>query len=108
MAKTDKLAEISEKSNTRIKETTGRIAFKSAANRRMSTIDISSMMTQSASSGLCSLRSNRACTKPPSSGLPFTSSSRWIVFASYPVASLMRLAARPVGAAHTTFSPACA
>ncbi|MCR4772598.1 MAG: carbohydrate ABC transporter permease [Oscillospiraceae bacterium] len=28
MAKTDKLAEISEKSNTRIKETTGRIAFK--------------------------------------------------------------------------------
>ena len=56
-----------------------------------STIDVSSTASRPQWSGLCASRLN-----PPFLGS--TSSSRWIVFASNPVASLIRLAARPVGA----------
>ena len=56
-----------------------------------STMEASSITNRSQSSGLSSPR-----LKPPPLGS--TSSSRWIVLASKPVASVMRLAARPVGA----------
>ena len=56
-----------------------------------STIEVSSTTSRSHSSGLSPPR-----LKSPVFGS--TSSSRWMVFASKPVASVMRLAARPVGA----------
>ena len=56
-----------------------------------STIEVSSTTRSPRSSGLSALRLN----SPP---LGSTSSSRWIVMASNPVASVIRLAARPVGA----------
>ena len=56
-----------------------------------STMEVSSTTSRSQSSGLSSPR-----LKPPLLGS--TSSSRWMVLASNPVASVMRLAARPVGA----------
>ena len=58
---------------------------------------ISSTITTSASSGLSSSRAKPCCS-------PLYSSSRWMVRAGQPVASLMRLAARPVGA-HSSTSP---
>ena len=84
-------------------------AFKSEWIRLMSTIDISSMMITSASRGFSSFRSkcmpsSRFSPELPlffgsATGAPVSSRRRWIVFASYPVASVMRFAARPVGAA---------
>ena len=56
-----------------------------------STMDVSSITSRPQSSGFSPSRRN-----PPVLGS--TSSRRWIVFASNPVASLIRLAARPVGA----------
>ena len=58
----------------------------------MSTMEASSMTRRSVASWLSSLRRN-----PPVPGL--TSRSRWMVWAGRPVASAMRRAARPVGAA---------
>ena len=87
-------------SPTRISLVPGTIAVRSAFIRGRSTIDISSMMITSVSSGLSAF-----LAKPfrfgfsSSSGLPFTSRSRWIVCASHPVASVILFAARPVGAA---------
>jgi hypothetical protein len=52
---------------------------------------VSSMTSRSQSSEFSTLR-----LKPPV--LELISRSRWIVFASCPVVSVMRLAARPVGA----------
>ena len=66
-------------------------AFSSACISMTSTIEVSSTTSRSQSSGLSSLR-----LKPPPLGS--TSSRRWMVLASKPVASVMRLAARPVGA----------
>src|SRR6476659_1813413 len=66
-------------------------AFISDCISMTSTIEVSSITNRSQSSGLSSPR-----LKPPPLGS--TSSSRWIVLASKPVASVMRLAARPVGA----------
>ena len=54
-------------------------------------MEVSSTTSRSQSSGLSSPR-----LKPPALGS--TSNSRWMVLASKPVASVMRLAARPVGA----------
>src|SRR5262245_42428687 len=65
-------------------------AFMSACISMTSTMEVSSTTNRSQSSGLTSLR-----LKPPPLGS--TSSSRWMVLASKPVASVMRLAARPVG-----------
>ena len=56
-----------------------------------STIDVSSITSRLQSSGLSASRLNPLF-------LGSTSRRRWIVFASNPVASLIRLAARPVGA----------
>ena len=66
-------------------------AFMSDCISMTSTMEVSSITNRSPSSGLSSPR-----LKPPPLGS--TSSSRWIVLASKPVASVMRLAARPVGA----------
>ena len=66
-------------------------AASSARISRTSTIDVSSTTSRRQSSGLSASRLN-----PPVLGS--TSSRRWIVLASNPVASLIRLAARPVGA----------
>ena len=66
-------------------------AFISACISMTSTMEVSSTTSRSQSSGLSSPR-----LKPPPLGS--TSSSRWMVLASKPVASVMRLAARPVGA----------
>ena len=65
-------------------------------------MDSSSMTKQSHSRGLRSFLVNtgRSCSSQS------TWSIRWMVLASSPVSSLMRLAARPVGAARNTFSPA--
>ena len=63
-----------------------------------STIEVSSMTRRSQGRGFSALRE-----KPPCLGS--ISSSRWIVLASSPVCSLMRLAARPVGAASSTRTP---
>ena len=65
------------------------------SKRVVSTIDISSMTTASAFKGCCSLWTKVVTSEEPKS----TSNSRWMVFASRPVTSLTRLAARPVGAA---------
>ncbi len=78
-------------------------ARSSACIRLISTIDISSIISTSVSSGLLSLRSK--CAAAPSS-IPFESSSRrWMVLASCPVVSFIRFAARPVGAASKISMP---
>ena len=66
-------------------------AFMSDCISMTSTMEVSSTTSRSQSSGLSSPR-----LKPPPLGS--TSSSRWMVLASKPVASVIRLAARPVGA----------
>src|ERR1700692_4280650 len=63
-----------------------------------STMEVSSTTRKSQSSGLSPFR-----LKPPPFGS--TSSSRWMVLASNPVASVMRLAARPVGAHSNRLTP---
>ena len=63
-----------------------------------STIEVSSTTSRSQSSGFSSVRE-----KPPCFGS--ISSRRWMVLASIPVCSVMRLAARPVGAASATRTP---
>ena len=85
-------------SPTRISLVPTLTAFSKAFIRKMSTMDISSMMITSASSGFSSFRSKEAVLRS-SEGTPDSSRSRWIVTASQPVASVIRLAARPVGAA---------
>ena len=74
------------------------IALTSAFISRTSTIEVSSTTSRSQSSGFASSR-----RKPPPFGS--TSRRRWIVLASKPVASFMRLAARPVGAHSKSFTP---
>src|SRR5262245_187362 len=76
-------------------------AFKSACISMTSTMEASSTTSRSQSSGLSSPR-----LKPPPLGS--TSSSRWMVLASNPVASVMRLAARPVGAQSKSLTPLAA
>ena len=73
-------------------------AFISACISMTSTMEASSTTNRSQSSGLSSPR-----LKPPPLGS--TSSSRWMVLASKPVASVMRLAARPVGAHRRSLTP---
>ena len=73
-------------------------AFISACISMTSTMEASSTTSRSQSSGLSLSR-----LKPPPLGS--TSSSRWMVLASNPVASVMRLAARPVGAQRSSFAP---
>ncbi len=70
------------------------IALVSAFMSGTSTIEVSSTTSRSQSSGFSSLRE-----KPPCFGS--ISSRRWMVLASIPVCSVMRLAARPVGAARS-------
>ena len=89
--------------------------------RLISTIDISSMMMTSASRGFSSFLSKcipMLWAPLPDLGAPgitgaslpdiptgTSSSIRWMVLASYPVASVIRLAARPVGAARRISIP---
>ena len=73
-------------------------ASRSARSRSVSTIDTSSTTTTPARRGCSALR-----WKAPSLGEK--ASSRCSVDAAWPVASLIRRAARPVGAASRTFSP---
>ena len=91
-------------SPTRISLVPGITADKSACIRFRSTMDISSIMITSVSSGF-SLFLKNPPTLFSSSGFPLTSSSLWIVWASYPVASVIRFAARPVGAARRILIP---
>src|SRR5437016_4842702 len=76
-------------------------AFTRACISMTSTMDVSSTTNRSQSSGLSSPR-----LKPPPFGS--TSRSRWMVLASKPVASVMRLAARPVGAQSRSPTPLAA
>ena len=80
--------------------------FKAQISERisgMSTIEVSSTMTAPALSGFFSLRLN--CSEV---GLAKSvSSRRWMVLASRPVTSDIRLAARPVGAHSATLQPDC-
>ena len=64
-------------------------------------MEVSSTTSKSHSSRLSVFR-----LKPPPFGS--TSSSRWMVLASNPVASVMRLAARPVGAHSNRLTPLAA
>ncbi|MPM59645.1 hypothetical protein SDC9_106491 [bioreactor metagenome] len=73
-------------------------AFKNACSSCISSIDASSSMNTSANSGFSSLRINLSLPRP-------YSSRRCIVRASRPVVSVMRFAARPVGAHSSTSSP---
>ena len=66
-------------------------ASSSCANKRMSSIDVSSIMQYSMRSGLL-----RLCTKALVTGS--TPSARWMVLACMPVDSHNLFAARPVGA----------
>ena len=70
-------------------------AAKSAAARRVSSIEVSSTMRKSVASGLDSLT-----VKPPLAASNFN--RRWMVEANPPVVSVSRWAARPVGAARCT------
>src|SRR6266487_4284583 len=74
------------------------IALSSACISITSTMDVSSMTSRSQSRGYWLSR-----RKPPVLGS--TSSNRWMVLASKPVASFMRLAARPVGAHSKSLAP---
>ena len=76
-------------------------AFRSACISRTSTIDASSTTSRSQSMGRSASR-----RKPPEAGS--TSSSRWMVRASNPDASVMRRAALPVGAQRTRPAPLAA
>ena len=75
-------------------------ARRSACIRPISTMDVSSIIITSASMGLFSSRSK--LWRRLSSFTKLIPSRRWMVCASMPVASVMRFAARPVGAASTT------
>ena len=88
-------------SPTRISLVPATIAFRRDCIRLISTIDISSIITTSVSSGLLSFRSNPTAPSIP----PFNSSIRCMVLASYPVISLIRFAALPVGAARKMSRP---
>ena len=103
-------------SPTRIRRVPTVTAFKSACIRLISTMDISSMMITSASRGFSSFRSkcipssrlSPADSAPESpAGIPVSSKSRWMVFDSLPVASDIRFAARPVGAARRISISSC-
>ena len=85
-------------SPTRISAASSGTARRSACISGTSTIDVSSTTSRSHVSGFSSLP-----RKLPVLGS--TSSSRWMVFASRPVLSLSRLAARPVGAARAISTP---
>ncbi|OPZ61751.1 MAG: hypothetical protein BWY85_02308 [Firmicutes bacterium ADurb.Bin506] len=76
----------------------GFIALSRLYMRMMSIIDTSSTTTASHSSGLDGPRPKRQPSSPGSN-----SSSLWIVRDRLPVASAIRLAALPVGAASCTF-----
>ena len=76
------------------------IALRSALNNGISTMDISSTMTTSVSSLLSAFLANSLVEK-------LNSRSLCKVLASQPVASVMRLAARPVGAASSISKPSC-
>ena len=65
-------------------------------------MDISSTMTAFASRGSFSVLAKVTCR---ASSFQLIPRRRWTVWASMPVSSPMRLAARPVGAARTTSSP---
>ena len=80
-------------------------AFKNACIKKVATIDISSTITTSVSNGFCSFLPNFASSSGSSLCPPDISSILWIVFASWPVASVIRFAARPVGAARLTSNP---
>ncbi len=86
-----------------IRRVPGTSAFKSAWSRYMSTIENSSTIITSASSGCNSFLSK--CIPPPSPPPPFTPSSLCTVCASLPDVSDILLAALPVGAARSTSSP---
>src|SRR5680860_572332 len=73
-------------------------AFNRACISKTSTIEVSSTTKRSQSSGLSLLR-----VKPPA--LRSTSRVRWIVLGSNLVASVMRFAARPVGAQSSRVTP---
>ena len=88
-------------SPTRISLVPTEIALSREYISEISTIDISSTMITSASSGLLSSLSNPPLPSAP----PFSSNIRWTVRASNPVVSLMRFAARPVGAAKKISKP---
>ena len=92
------------RSPTRIRRVPGTIAPSSAYISGRSTIDISSMIIASVSSGFSAFLPNPDGVSS-SSGFPFTSSKRWIVCASYPVVSVILFAARPVGAASAISIP---
>ena len=91
-------------SPTRISLVPGVTALRSACMSGRSTIDISSMITASASRGLSSFLSNFSPPSRESWERPY-SSSLWMVLASMPVASVMRFAALPVGAARRHSRP---
>ena len=83
------------RSPTSTSRPSGGRASSRALNSTMSTIEVSSTMTASPSREKPAFRLN-----PPAE----YSSSRWMVFASRPVASARRFAARPVGAHRSTRS----
>ena len=90
-------------SPTSTRRVPGRTALSSERMSSRSTMDISSTMTTSAFRGSSSvLPKSGASSSSPAA----YSSRRWMVLASWPVASVMRLAARPVGAARETVRPA--
>ena len=66
-------------------------------------MDISSIIITSASRGLLSFLANTYTESPSSSTPPLSSRSLCMVWAAYPVASVILFAARPVGAASTMF-----
>ena len=79
-----------------------RRAASRARMRGMSTMEVSSTMTASTARGSSS---PWAKTSSPVCWSNWVSSRRWMVLASQPVASVMRLAARPVGAARRISMP---
>ena len=91
-------------SPTRTSLVPGTMALRRASIRKISVIDISSTMITSASRGSDAfLRKRGLSLSLPSP--PVYSSRRWMVFASKPVASDMRFAARPVGAQRAMLRP---
>ena len=92
-------------SPTRMSLVPGRVAFNSAWNSWISTMDISSMITTSASNGFSWFLSKFAFLLSSPDNALFSSNSRCIVLASNPVASVILFAARPVGAARKISIP---
>jgi len=92
-------------SPTRIRRVPTAIAFSSEFIIDTSTMDISSTIMTSVSSGLSSFLSKCMPVFCESDALPQISSSLWIVCASYPLVSAIRFAARPVGAARRISRP---